>query len=132
MRWKGRHRMDSARFDALTRALAALPARRALRRALFALALGGAAVALPRAERAAKKKCGPCKQKKKGKCKKRKPNNTPCNGTGQCLNGTCNPQPTCEPAFALACVSGDECCSGACIGPFPTSNCGQGAAGAPC
>jgi hypothetical protein len=122
--------METERFDRLTRGLAADPSRRDLIRVLAGLALGGAAAA--RMADAEAKKCGPCKKKKKGKCKKKKPNDTPCETTGKCLNGTCNQPPTCQPAFALACFDGGDCCSGACLGIFPNSNCGQGAQGTPC
>jgi hypothetical protein len=120
--------LDSLRFDCLTRALATAPSRRDLTRVLTGLALGGGAAAARLADVNAKK-CGPCKKKKHGKCKKKKPDDSPCNGEGKCLNGTCNQPPTCGGLFQF-CFTDDECCSGDC--PFNLAECRQGAADTPC
>jgi hypothetical protein len=123
--------MDTGRFDHLTRALAVAPSRRGITRTFIGLAFGGAA-ALELIVDAEAKKCGVCKKKKKGKCKKKKPNDTACDGTGKCLNGTCNQPPDCLPGFAFACLDGNACCSGLCQGLFPTSQCSKGAKDTPC
>jgi hypothetical protein len=130
--WKGTRQVESTRFDAVIRGLASAPSRRAVVRGVLAVAVavavGGAAGSARMTDSEAKEKCGPCKKKKKGKCKKNKPNNTPCNGEGTCLNGVCNQPPVCSPAFTFGCVNNPTCCSGACSANF----CAVGAAGTPC
>jgi hypothetical protein len=123
--------VETERFDRLTRVLVTAPSRRALTRALFGLTLGGAA-AVELGRNVEAKKCGSCKKKKKGKCKKKKPNDTACDGTGKCLNGTCNQPPVCEPAFSIVCFDDSECCSNAYAGLFPNTQCSQGGGNTPC
>ena len=144
--------MDSARFDSLTRSLT----RAGSRRRAMAAAIGGAlaVLALADPEHAVAGNSGKCKPKcadcetcdkgpchrtqhgkvcKKGKCKP-KPNDIPCSGSGKCLNGICNAQPTCK-KYLDACDSGNPqfCCSGICnaFNPF-TPTCATGAAGTNC
>ncbi|MFT4038116.1 MAG: hypothetical protein QM692_08060 [Thermomicrobiales bacterium] len=100
--------MDDIRFDHLSRRLGT-------RRATLGGLLGGAFVLGALAESDAKKKKKK-KKKKKTFCQLN-PNNTECNSgtTGRCLNGVCNPQPSCDVAGA-SCTTGDPqtCCSVTC------------------
>jgi hypothetical protein len=77
--------MDDSRFDSVLRALTASPSRRAVLRALGALALGGGIVTS--FEEAQARKCGECKKKKDGRCRKVK-DGTYCS-VGTCTNGRC-------------------------------------------
>jgi hypothetical protein len=42
-----------------------------------------------------------------------KADNADCNGDGRCLNGGCNPKPTCLATNAM-CTTDDQCCTKAC------------------
>jgi hypothetical protein len=85
--------MDDSRFDNVLRALTASPSRRAVLRALGALALGGGVgTSLEEAEA---RKCSECKKKRNGRCRKR-PDGTYCS-VGTCTNGRCG------------CASIDDC-----------------------
>src|SRR5215212_4981744 len=141
--------MDAERFDTLARSLTTTGSRR---RALAALAglLGLLGLAQPgdaTAGGACKPSCNECATCKKGKCHKTKhgkvckkgkckpkPNDTTCNGTGKCLNETCNAQPSCM-QFSAPCIVGTPpfCCSGICnnFNPFDV-HCDKGAAGTMC
>jgi hypothetical protein len=44
-----------------------------------------------------------------------KADNSDCNGTGRCLNGVCNPKPTCL-ARGASCTGNAACCTKACEG----------------
>src|SRR5262245_24046976 len=58
------------------------------------------------------KTCPPCKTRRNGKCQGNQPDDTPCDGTGRCLSGTCNPQPTCSGSGSSC--SSIPCCAGLC------------------
>src|SRR5262245_56482784 len=112
--------MDADRFEQALRRLTTSPSRRQALRGLVGAILGGSVLGGASLVPAAKgKKGGKGKGggKKKGKGKPTKPqcpascpvcqqcvdgqsctpvaNDAACNGTGRCLNGTCNPPPNC-------------------------------------
>ena len=60
-----------------------------------------------------------------GACGNR-PNNSSCNTTGKCENGTCKPAPDCDRKGAV-CADGTTCCSGDCLtgGTCATSALGE-------
>jgi hypothetical protein len=109
--------MDGTHFDALTRTLRNVHSRRGLVRWL-----GGAVLAagpLVPSGTAQARSCSPCQKKKHHKCKADPTrNDATCNGDGKCLNGRCNPKPTCDGGGVLCIPSGDNahCCSGLCGG----------------
>src|SRR5215208_3853558 len=104
--------MDADRFDSLARTLTTMGSRRALAAAIGG-ALGVIALADPKNAAAGnsgkcKPTCDECEKCDKGKCHKTKhgkvckkgkckpkPNDSPCSGSGRCLNGTCNLPPVC-------------------------------------
>lgn len=123
--------MDAERFDRIARILAVAPSRRDL----IALALGGAAVVLSRAETASRKKgkkkkcgaCGACKTCVKGRCKA-KPDGAGCGDGDICQGGVCGCDAGFEPCGG-ACVqscSGDKTLDGSCQCACPggTQDCG--------
>jgi hypothetical protein len=80
----------------------------------------------------------PCKECQNGTCAN-KPNDSACQGAGRCLNGVCNPPPTCTPAFQPCYVSLPPLCCGdnlACWssvqGTTPTCRGYFGGEGSPC
>jgi hypothetical protein len=123
--------MDPRHFDDITKALVTETSRRQTFRAL----LGGAAgiLAVVDAEAGSGRcapACGPCATCKKGTCKKKrgkkrckpgkcilKPDDTTCDSTGKCLNGTCNPPPGCS-SLGQLCTPPDQ---GDCCGPVCTA-----------
>jgi hypothetical protein len=121
--------MDADRFDSVAKSVG----RSATRRLTLRTLLGGTLGLLGLAETTAKgkkrkKRCGSCKRRnKQGRCRP-KPNDAVCEGSGKCLNGTCNPQPTCKPTDTV-CTTNTECCSGSCPG---ATLCAKGGAGTPC
>ena len=147
--------MDADHFDALARSLTAVGSRRRTLVVALSAAVGLRGLVRPDHAAAAtfrkcKPKCGECEKCKKGKCDKKqgkkvckpgkctpKPNDTPCAGTGRCLNRTCNLQPTCKQAGQAGggCTTFNPavCCSGICnVILFDGGFCGQGAAGKEC
>jgi len=71
----------------------------------------------------------PCKECQGGACAN-KANGTACNGTGQCLNGTCNTKPTCLGTGAdCTQAMAASCCSGVCKGD---NHCQNSGTGSPC
>lgn len=74
----------------------------------------------------------PCKECQNGACVDRA-GNTPCNGTGLCLNGTCNQQPNCVPFASVCSTTGVPCCAAGstCTGA-PGTCPDQGGAGTGC
>lgn len=121
--------MDNSRCDHLTRRLGT-------RRATLGSLLGGTLGLLGLFEGEARKHKK--KKKKRGGgpvsfCATRA-NDTVCNDTGRCLNGVCNPQPSCD-IFTSTCMTGapGTCCSGVCDALVDdVGNCAQGAAGQAC
>lgn len=123
------HSVDDNRFDHLTRTLGT-------RRVLVGSLLAGTAglLGLPASEAKKHKK----KKKKRGGpplsfCATRA-NDTVCNDTGRCLNGVCNPQPSCD-IFTSVCLiaAPGSCCSGMCEPLMDElGNCALGAAGQQC
>ena len=109
--------MESARFDALTRALAPVTSRRDQLRRL----LTGSLLALPLAGGAAPawaKSCPPCRKKKHGRCKKKRRDGASCGNSNRCRNGHCDynactqdcpggvePQPCGPPGSSCQCVN---------------------------
>jgi len=71
--------------------------------------------------------CGVCHECQGGLCSN-KLDDTPCNGTGKCLAGTCNPLPTCAVSPSI-CSFGFECCSNVCPGAI---SCAASQPGQPC
>lgn len=122
--------MDANGFDSLSRLLGEAPSRRGLLRGMTAAALGLAEARFPGAAGAKnkKKKCGPCQTRKHGKCKQAH-DNAPCTGNGRCLNGNCNPPPTCTGQGIFNCTDSSQCCSGVCetSGGFGCAFGGEGA-----
>jgi hypothetical protein len=111
--------MDGSRFDSLTRSLSETVSRRHLTRFMGMVALGGSLSLLGLAEAEAKRK-KKRNRKKRGRtgsppspCEGQ-PDDAPCNGTGRCLGGVCNPEPQCIGAGGRACRVGSDCCSGTC------------------
>jgi hypothetical protein len=155
--WRERHSaVDEPGFDRLTRILTLGGSRRTA----FVALLGAAGLAV-RGWRGSdealadsgrcRPACGPCARCQLGKCHKtkhgtrvctkgkcrRRPDDAPCNGTGRCLQGTCNPQPTCmSGSGASPCAGGGECCSGRCLAKGFTNNptyyCDPSLDGEPC
>ena len=138
----GAVRMEAERFDAVTRTFVVPVSRRLTLGAVIAGALSlvglgaEAAVKSPRCPHA----CSSCERCQRGRCHRRNgkkrctkgncvdlPDDTVCDGTGHCLFGFCNPQPTCLPA-TQACTPSSPCCSGSCVG----GACAKGTIGAPC
>ena len=81
--------MNDDRFDALTRALAAISSRRDQ----FSRLIAALVLSLPLAfgaDDAGAKPCPPCRRKRKGKCKKKQRNGAPCGNGGRCRNGRCD------------------------------------------
>ena len=118
----GGSEMDADRFDRLLRSLVTVRSRRGISRFLIGsvvgssltpLALQSGLVAKQGHRHHKKKSCPPCKQKKNGKCRGAKPNDAACNGDGRCLNGVCNPKPTCSPAGGPCGLP--PCCATGCI-----------------
>jgi hypothetical protein len=110
--------MDGSQFDSLTRSLSDSFSRRDLARFLGGLALSGALALLGLTEAEGKRKK---KKRKKRRAKsptpspcQGQPDDAPCNGTGRCLGGVCNPEPQCIGAGGRACRVGSDCCSGTC------------------
>jgi hypothetical protein len=143
--------MDESRFDALTR-LVERGARRQVLRALGMGVLGGLGLgAIPAMDAAAAKgrgcreDCGPCATCQPGTCKRKhgkkkcKPgrcvpraDDSSCAGSGRCLNGECNPRPTCAPRNEN-CIPDGDCCSGICsYFDMALNNCLAGPGGTPC
>ena len=126
--------MDATCFDAFTRSLSTTRSRRDALAALLGGSFGIFGLVHPDDAKAAKSgkckpDCGPCATCAKGKCKKKNgkkkckkgtcvptPNDTICNGTGRCLNGTCNDLPVCA-QFGAGCSTANPgtCCSDVCI-----------------
>jgi hypothetical protein len=141
--------LDAERFDTLARFLSGSPTRRGALRLLAGAALGGVMGSRADGEASAHNALPACK-KKSGKAKKKciknarkhnathatppppppppppcqgRPDDTPCNGDGRCLNGVCNPKPTCgfgadfgSPTLSQCrSASPETCCSGRCI-----------------
>jgi hypothetical protein len=110
--------MDGSQFDSLTRSLSDSFSRRDLARFLGGLALSGALALLGLTEAEGKRKK---KKRKKRRAKspppspcQGQPDDTPCNGTGRCLGGVCNPEPRCIGAVGSSCLADSDCCSGRC------------------
>jgi hypothetical protein len=142
--------MDAHQFDILARSLAQTGSRRRAAAAVLGSTLGFLGLSHldeATAGGACKPACSECQTCQKGKCHKTKhgkkckkgtctntSDDTPCNGTGKCLQGTCNVQPMCL-QFGDLCpaISPQDCCSGSCpevlIG---AGQCLTGAAGARC
>ncbi|MFM9106534.1 MAG: hypothetical protein ACKOWF_07525 [Chloroflexota bacterium] len=111
--------MDSSRFDAMIRDLAAGESRRSVLGAAGAGLLAALGFAGPAAAKCGKNKpCGECRRCKKGKCKK-KPDGAQCSG-GTCQRGQC--AASCTPSCA-----GRECggngCGGSCGSCPATESC---------
>jgi hypothetical protein len=142
--------MDPVRFDQLLRSLMRrYPSlmrrypRRWLNQAVLGLAVGSV-LGASATERAAakkhknnkKKNCPPCKKRKNGRCRGNKPNNTVCKGDGRCLDGVCQPRPTCSPAGGPCGIP--PCCATGCIdimlpgGEIVPGGCPCSSAGRPC
>jgi hypothetical protein len=126
--------LDGNRFDALSISLGHVGTRRGALATLFAGAFGF----LGRVDAGAKKGGGKKGKGKSGKKKGKKanrtvppppcqgqPNDTPCEGSGRCLAGICNPAPVCPVICA-----GRPCC-GTCNGP-PEECVPSAPAGSPC
>jgi hypothetical protein len=116
--------MDDSRFDTLVRSLTDVRSRRGLTRLLAGVAVSGPLALLGLAETEGKGKKGKKKKKKKkkrsttspGPCAG-KPNDSACNGDGKCLNGVCNPKPTCiGEGSSCAGLGNAACCTKACEG----------------
>jgi hypothetical protein len=147
--------MDGSQFDSLVKGLTAYGSRR---RALSALLAGVVGLLnWPGQEDAeahdlsdkCKKKSGKAKRKCLKKARKHnaahiafpcqgQPDDTPCNGDGRCLNGVCNPKPTCSLgrrgiSGSITCnkTTPETCCSGECI-TFGVDICDTSATGKPC
>lgn len=135
--------MDGFRFDGLTRSLATVGSRR---RAL-ALALSGALASVVAREDAAahdaRKKCKKKSGQQKKKCRKKarkhndshptssctgRPDDAVCPG-GKCLQGVCNPTPSCT-GGGQPCPTVGQCCVGTCDDEGNT--CGRGPVGSVC
>ena len=82
-------------------------------------------------------RCGICEECPNGSCVP-KPDDAPCDGSGKCLTGSCNPVPTCltgaasvtpcePPGMPALCCSGHCCVSGA-----ADFHCCVGQTGTPC
>jgi len=144
--------MDGSQFDALTRLLDRGAQRRQVLRSLaLGVCVGLGFSVIPRMEavhaagKGCRKDCGPCATCQTGTCKRKqgkkkcKPgtcvpqaDGTSCDGTGLCLNGMCNPRPTCAP-WNASCIPDGDCCSGACAYFDMALNfCMAGPAGRPC
>jgi hypothetical protein len=121
--------MGGTRFDSLTRSLSNTPSRRHVTRSLGGVAvgaLGGLGIAGAGAGKKGKRK----KKNKGGQCPECPPalsctgqtDDIPCNGTGKCLAGVCNPRPTCNSGTCgPPSNTGDTgCCGGYCLGTGPT------------
>lgn len=138
--------MDESRLDRIARVVGACTDRRGFTRILTVLIAGGVTastgVGSSEASKSGKCKpaCGACATCQPGKCKRKHgkkkckpgtctvlPNGTVCNGSGQCLNGTCNAQPTCL-GTGQPCTAGqvNSCCSGVCRGDDHCQNSGNG------
>lgn len=105
--------MDAARFDRWTRAWSIVHSRRGLNRTLVGVTLAGvlgAARIEATGAKKSKKSCPACRTKKQGRCKGHKPDDTNCEGGGKCLNGKCNPPPTCAAFGDFPCTA-SSCCS---------------------
>ncbi len=119
--------MDVDRFGSLARAVRGVASRRLVTRALVRLSLAGA-LGVAGLEDAAARRCGPCLTRRNGRCRRDRPDDTPCKSDGRCLNGRCNPAPTCK-GFRESCFFHFECCGGSCLGPL---GCDDSATGGVC
>jgi hypothetical protein len=131
--------MDGSQFDTLLRSLTTARSRRGAVVGLLGGALG--LLGLTDSEAKRKKKhhkkkgqgspppsppasppppcpagCAACQECQNGACVT-KANDSTCNGDGRCLNGTCNPRPTCLANEATCTEGGTPCCSGNCEDP---------------
>lgn len=141
--------MENSRFDSLARIVGANSSRRAFAQIVGGLVIGGVATGagLRSSEAAKSGKCKPscpaCQVCQNGKCKRKHgkkkckagtclpvSNGSACNGTGQCLNGSCNAKPTCL-GTGQDCTAGtaSSCCSGVCRGD---NHCQNSQVGQPC
>ena len=135
--------MDGEQFDDLLRSLRKPRTRRHVARALAGLALGGMFGSLlsdgaeSRKRRGRRKKdkgktnrCDPCKKSvRNGNCEEFERDETTCNNTGKCYQGTCVARPTCVGAFGT-CTGVSPCCSQSCA---PIANqCFYSGIGQPC
>jgi hypothetical protein len=144
--------MDGSQFDAWTRLVERGTQRRQVLRHLGRGVLGVLGVAaIPEREaihaagKGCRTACGPCATCRPGTCKRKhgkkkcKPgtcapraDNSSCDGTGLCLNGVCNPRPTCAPRNDN-CIPDGDCCSGTCAYfDLALNFCLAGPAGTPC
>lgn len=144
--------MDGSHFDALTRMVDRGARRRQVLRTLGMGVLGGLGLhAIPVIDaegapgKGCREECGPCATCQPGKCKRKhgkkkcKPGTCvpradghACDGTGLCLNGVCNPRPTCAPRNEN-CIPDGDCCSGICqYFDMALNYCLAGPAGTPC
>jgi hypothetical protein len=140
--------MDADRFDRLSHLFAATGSRRAI------LWLGATALLEATTRGAnARTRCLECERPtKRGRCRptpdgttcrdnpcfacvggrcRERAADSPCAGSGRCLNGVCNQPPTCLPP-GFRCPS--DCCSGVCVIELgeTTGSCGKGGTGTPC
>jgi hypothetical protein len=144
--------MDGSRFDALTRLVERGTKRRQLLRSLGVGVLGGLGrYAVPETEatlaagKGCRENCGPCATCQPGKCKRKhgkkkckagacvpRADDSSCDGSGRCLNGVCNPRPTCAPRNEN-CIPDGDCCSGICAYfDMALNYCEAGPADTPC
>lgn len=120
--------MDRERFARLAWTLSVVPTRRAVLSLAAALGLPNLIDGEARKHKKRRQKCGPCQTCRKGKRKPRQ-DDTACLGTGRCLQGRCNPLPTCVQALEGCPPAGPAgCCSGGCT----QFQCNFSGTGAPC